>query len=272
MTNKIDYIDIKTWGEKFSNNKVTYEDLVKNIKDEKWKDILNKNKKNIDNFCNFVSGALLKTKGQIKIFPYPDLVFNAFIKTTYENVKIIIIGQDSYFNSIEVNGKPIPQAMGLCFSVPSDQIKEIKIPSSLNNIYKNLLKYDHIKTLPKHGNLENWANQGCLLINSSLTVQSGFPNGHQDCWTGITDNIIENIAKNKDNLIFVLWGKNAMMKKDIIEKHNKTHKIIISSHPSGLSCNKPLSKYKAFVDQDHFGMINDYLRENKKEIINWNIN
>jgi uracil-DNA glycosylase len=110
-----------------------------------------------------------ETKQGITIFPYLDLVFKAF-ELERSDVNIVIVGQDPYFNFEFSNGKLVPQAMGMSFSVPI----EIKIPPSLNNIYKNLVKYKHLRQIPKHGNLEKIASQGVLFLNSALTVQQGY--------------------------------------------------------------------------------------------------
>ena len=128
--------------------------------------------------------------------------------------------------------------------------------------------YGHIEEIPKHGNLESWAKQGVLLLNTSLTVQHGYPNSHTMKWEKFTDAVIKYISDNKDKVVFVLWGSPALQKLTLIDK-DKKHKIIVSSHPSGLSCHKPLRQYPAFMNYDHFGEINDYLKENKKKTIKW---
>lgn len=197
-------------------------------------------------------------KKGIKIYPYPDLVFLAFKYTTVDNLKVVIVGQDPYFN-IEKN---IPQAMGLSFSVPIG----INIPSSLDNIYNNLLKFKHLTNRPIHGNLELWAYQGCLLLNTALTVTAGQKDSHSSIWKWFTDEIIKMISKEMDNIIFVLWGNPALEKLQLIDIDK--HDVIISSHPSGLSYNRPLRQYPAFQDRDHFGEINQLLKKyGKQEIV-----
>ncbi len=171
------------------------------------------------------------------ILPYPDLVFKAF-QTDFKEIKVVIIGQDPYIKIEE----DIPQAMGLSFSVP----KGIKTPSSLQNIYKNLLKFNHIKSIPKHGNLEHLLDRGVFLLNSSLTVQENISNSHQKYWTWFTDKVIEYLVKHNSDVTFVLWGKNAIDKVALIGNSN----YVASSHPSGLSCNKPCGKYMAFEQCD----------------------
>lgn len=197
-------------------------------------------------------------KEDAKIYPYPELLYNAFKMTSLDDLKVVILGQDPYFNS----EKGIPQAMGLSFSVPDG----IAIPSSLDNIYKNMLKFGHINKKPSHGNLEFLAMQGCLFLNTALTVLDGEKNCHSQMWKWFTDEIIDSISKITTNIIFVLWGSPALEKLKLIETNK--HEVIISSHPSGLSCNKPLRSYPSFNDCDHFGKINEILKKwNKPTII-----
>lgn len=199
------------------------------------------------------------------IYPYPELLFNAFYMTNYDNLKVVILGQDPYFDNISCDDVIIPQAMGLSFSVPYD----IPVPSSLNNIYKNLFKHKHIVSKPTHGNLEYWAAQGCLMLNSALTVRFGSQNKncHKFIWKWFTDKIIKYISQNKEHIVFVLWGADAFSKMNLIDLSK--HEVIITSHPSGLSCDKPLREYPAFNDYDHFGEINKILKKWKLEQIIW---
>lgn len=204
------------------------------------------------------------------IFPYPDLIFNSFNYFNPEETKVVILGQDPYFNNevVRINKQKftVPQATGMSFSVN----KYVKEPSSLKNIYKNLLLNKQIEEYPYHGNLESWAKQGVLLLNSSLTVSQKKPNSHQNIWKDFTNKIIKYLSDNQTNIVFVLWGRNSLEKKELI--NNRKHKIIISSHPSGLSCNKKMMHYPAFNNNNHFNLINEYLIKNNKKIINWNIN
>lgn len=200
-----------------------------NILDDSWKEILEPIPDKI--ISTLRKEALMK----IDIFPYPELVFKAF-ELPRSEVNIVIIGQDPYFN-IEMN---VPQAMGMSFSVPYG----ISVPSSLMNIYKNLHKYGHLKKIPIHGNLEKIASQGVLFLNASLTVQRGNPNSHKTLWSEYTNKIIKSL--DKQEIVFVLWGSDAIRKSDLISKGT----VIASSHPSGLSCNKPCGKYPAFNEFD----------------------
>jgi len=189
------------------------------------------------------------------LYPKPNYLFKTFCMTPLDKIKVVFIGQDPYFNNEIYKDRIVPQAYGLSFSVPLD----MQIPSSLQNIYRNLLKYNHIKEMPNHGCLDFWAYQGCLMLNTSLTVIDGQKNCHSNEWKWFTDKLIEYISNKCNNVVFTLWGGEAYKKIELIdlEKHN----VIISSHPSGLSANKEFKSYPAFVNQDHFGIINSYLNE-----------
>lgn len=205
------------------------------------------------------------------ILPYPKYVFYAFKLTPYDNVKVVFIGQDPYHGvEIHVDNKTkekyvAPQSMGACFSVATG----IKIPSSLKNILNNQIKYGHIDKMPNHGNLEEWAKQGCLLLNTALTVRYKEPNCHAKAWSWFTDAIITHLSEKKPHLIFVLWGKPALNKKSLIDESK--HTIIISSHPSGLSAHNKLGNYPSFNENDHFKQINDDLVKNNYEKIDWKL-
>ena len=202
--------------------------------------------------------------GNIKVFPYPDLVFNAFNLTPLDEVKVIIIGQDPYLNNEMEDNMIVPQAMGLSFSVPVG----IKIPSSLKNIYKNLKKFGHIKTLPKHGNIESWAWQGVLLLNRALTVQAGHAKSHISGWSHFTQKAVEYISSNCDHVVFLLWGSPAQSVEECID--TTKHNVIKSSHPSGLSANSICQGTPPFNNVDHFGKTNEYLISIGQDPIHWN--
>ena len=241
-----------TWQNKFSTGKVT---LVPDI-NSSWYALFSELISD-ERFGN-IEEQLSKLVGAGKrIYPYPDLLFNAFKLTSYDNLKVVIVGQDPYFKS--ENG--FPQAMGLSFSVP----RGIIIPSSLDNIYKNMIRFGNLSSMPKHGNLEFWAYQGCLMLNTTLSVNDGEPNSHNAIWKWFTDKIIKKISDENKNIIFVLWGNPALEKANLIDQTK--HKVIVSSHPSGLSFDKPLKTYPAFRNCDHFGQINQYLSESGKEQI-----
>ena len=183
------------------------------------------------------------------IFPPAKLIFNAFNLTPVHKVKIIIIGQDPYHG--------IGQAHGLSFSVPEG----IKIPPSLLNIYKEL-KEDINKEMPKHGFLESWANQGVLLLNSVLTVESGKANSHKNIgWEQFTESVIRLISEKRENLVFLLWGNSAHKKEDFIDTNK--HLVLKAAHPS------PLSAYNGFFGSKHFSKANEFLKKNNIGIIKW---
>lgn len=252
----------KTWGEKYPNNKVSLKSKTK--VDDTWNELFNKEMKKeyFKELEEYLSKRLEKSDGKANIYPYPDLVFNAFNLTPLNKVKVVIIGQDPYHNCELHNDTRIPQAMGLSFSVPIG----IKVPSSLQNIFNNQVKFKHILEKPKDGNLESWAKQGVLMLNTSLTVRHGYPNSHARFWVPFTDQVIKYISTNLDNIIFVLWGAPALNKLKLIDANK--HKVIVSSHPSGLSANKGLRQYDSFNEKNHFKEINKYLKKyNKDEIV-----
>jgi uracil-DNA glycosylase len=256
------YSKCKSWKDKFDGKNVKLK-----IPKNSWKKPFNSlidPKNNEIKELDKINTHLTKKKNEI-IHPNHKYVFYAFKLTPFENVKVVFIGQDPYFNCETFNGSKVSQAMGLSFSVPIG----CPVPSSLKNIYNNLLKYKHIDTLPTHGNLENWANQGCLMLNTSLTVINGQKESHCKIWSKFTSHIIQYISDNLTNVVFVLWGNHALNKLNLIDLD--THETVISSHPSGLSANKKMGMYNAFVDIDHFGDINKLLIKFNKEPIIWKI-
>ena len=187
-----------------------------------------------------------KTK---QIFPHPKNIFKAFELTPVNDVKVVILGQDPYHGA--------DQAHGLAFSVQEN----IKIPPSLSNIYKEL--YDDLNIpIKRSGNLEYWAKQGVLLLNTVLTVESGKANSHKNIgWEKFTESVISLISKKKEILVFLLWGNYAHKKEDFIESNN--HLILKSVHPS------PLSAYNGFFGSKHFSKANNFLKKNNIKEIVW---
>lgn len=204
------------------------------------------------------------------LFPIYSNIFNFTNFLIPNDIKICIIGQDPYhgvFKDLDTN-LYYPEAIGLSFSVP----KKCKIPSSLQNIYKNLHKFGHTIKNPTHGDLSYWAYQGILLLNSALCVEKSKPNSCQNMWYEFTNELLKNISTKYSGIIFLLWGKHAHLKKlDCIIKNQQNHKFIISSHPSGYSANSPYREYKSFMETDHFGIANQYLIEQNKYPIDWQI-
>ncbi|MFA6361719.1 MAG: uracil-DNA glycosylase, partial [Candidatus Shapirobacteria bacterium] len=184
------------------------------------------------------------------IYPPAEFIFNAFNLTSFDKVKVVILGQDPYHD--------VNQANGLAFSVND----EIKIPPSLVNIYKEIESDLGQKTLNKNGNLENWAKQGVLMLNATLTVQAHMAGSHQNKgWENFTDAVIKILSEQKENLVFILWGSYAQKKGSVINESK--HLVIKSVHPS------PLSAYNGFFGSKPFSQTNAYLIFNDKEPINW---
>ncbi len=183
------------------------------------------------------------------VYPPKRDVFNALKYTSFENTKVVIIGQDPY------HGRG--QAHGLCFSVKDGVIP----PPSLNNIFKEL--YDDVgREITPSGNLTSWAEQGVLMLNNVLTVREGQPQSHKDKgWETFTDRIINELNKKQTPVVFLLWGRPAQKKAEIIT--NPIHKKLISVHPS------PLSAYRGFFGCRHFSKANAILLQSGQEPIKW---
>lgn len=195
---------------------------------------------------------LLREKQQGKrIFPPGNEIFHALNATAFERVKVVIIGQDPYHGP--------GQAHGLCFSVKPG----VAIPPSLVNIYKEL-QSDLGCLPPGHGNLESWAEQGVLLLNAVLTVQAGNAGSHQGKgWERFTDRVIEVLNRQRNNLVFMLWGAYAQKKGAMIDRQR--HLVLESTHPS------PLSAHRGFFGNRHFSRCNTYLQEHGITPIDWQL-
>lgn len=186
-----------------------------------------------------------------QIYPPTSNIFEAFRLTPFNQVKVVLLGQDPYHGP--------GQAHGLCFSVN----KEVKIPPSLVNIFKELNNDLGIQ-IPTHGCLESWARQGVLLLNNVLTVEDGKAGSHhQKGWEKFTDRVIEILNQEKNHLVFILWGSPAQKKASKVDETR--HKVIKSVHPS------PLSVYRGFVGSKPFSQTNTYLKEKGLEEINWSL-
>lgn len=210
-------------------------------------------------------GKIIKTNKKKKIVPPPELVFNIFNIVNLSDIKIIILGQDPYQND--------KWATGFSFSIPLG----VKSTSSLNNIYKNLVKYKHIETAPTTGCLTGWVLQGCLMLNSALTTFVDESNAHKKIWLDFTKELMIYINNNCDRCVFLSWGADAFKMCNDIDRNK--HHVIASSHPSGFSySNTFTSKLNgesiicpSFESTDHFGLANKYLRKNKKKEIIWDL-
>lgn len=184
-------------------------------------------------------------------YPPKELIFSAFDYCSFENLKVVIIGQDPYHGEGEANG--------LCFSVNDS----VKIPPSLNNIFREInLDFDAL-LMPTSGNLERWAKQGVLLLNAALTVQKDKPNSRKHLnWNQFTDAVIQLISDKKENVVFLLWGNFAQKKGMKIDRSK--HLVLESGHPSPMSANQG-----KWFGNKHFSQTNTYLQIKGKKSIEW---
>jgi uracil-DNA glycosylase len=188
---------------------------------------------------------------QYIVYPEGKNIFNAFWKTPFDKVKVVILGQDPYHGP--------KQAHGLCFSVS----RGVPAPPSLINIFKELNSSLRVP-IPKHGCLESWAQQGVFLLNTVLTVRAGQPQSHAgQGWEIFTDKVIEVLNAQRQNLVFMLWGSPARRKAAMIDRQR--HLVLEAAHPS------PLSAHKGFFGSNHFKLANDYLSANSMEAIDWTL-
>jgi uracil-DNA glycosylase len=184
-------------------------------------------------------------------FPPKNLIFAAFEKCNFNNLKVVIIGQDPYHGVGEANG--------LCFSVNDG----VAIPPSLRNIFREISADLDTIMQPNSGNLEHWAKQGVLLLNATLTVRKDQANSHKNIpWQRFTDAVIEKVAAEKEHIVFLLWGGFAQKKGAKIDPNK--HLILASGHPSPLSANQG-----KWFGNTHFSLTNDYLKSINKEAISW---
>ena len=214
-----------------------------------WDNLLSEEYKK-DYFTSLKSFIIDEYKNKT-IYPKMSEIFNAFTKTSYENVKVVILGQDPYHGENE--------AEGLSFSVKVG----IQKPPSLINIFTEL-KNDLGISPPNHGSLVSWAEQGVLLLNATLTVVKDSPRSHAGKgWETFTDEVIKLLNKKETPVVFILWGSDARSKKSLIT--NKHHLIIESAHPS------PLSAYRGFFGSKPFSKTNEFLIKNNIKPIDWKI-
>lgn len=216
--------------------------------EQSWKEHLSQEfeKPYFSNLIEFVKTEYSSTK----VYPPGKFIFNAFEKCTFDNTKIVILGQDPYHG--------YNQANGLSFSVNDG----VAIPPSLQNIFKEI-KEDLAIAIPKTGNLERWAEQGVLLLNSTLTVRAGEAGSHQKKgWETFTDAVIKCISEQRQDVVFMLWGKYAQDKGAVINASK--HLILKAKHPSPMAAN-----YGGWFGTKHFSQANDYLISKGLEPINW---
>lgn len=186
------------------------------------------------------------------IYPHSCDIFKAFALTAFNDVRVVILGQDPYHG--------VGQAHGLCFSVPQD----VRCPPSLMNVFKEIHQ-DFGHPIPAHGCLETWAQQGVLLLNATLTVEQGKAGSHQGKgWETFTDKAIQCLNTHREGIVFLLWGAYAQKKGRFID--TEKHCVLTSPHPS------PLSAYRGFLGNQHFSKANQYLVSRGNAAIDWQIN
>lgn len=194
---------------------------------------------------------LLEEKKHYTIYPAGTHIFNAFNTTPFDQVKVVILGQDPYHGP--------HQAHGLAFSVQDS----VPFPPSLQNIFKEL-QDDMGCAMPQSGNLTRWAEQGVFLLNTVLTVRAGAAHSHKEQgWEQFTDAVIRTISIDKEHVVFILWGRPAQMKASLIDEGK--HLIIRAPHPS------PLSAYRGFFGSKPFSRANTYLQQHGLELIDWSL-
>ncbi|WP_210498296.1 uracil-DNA glycosylase [Vibrio crassostreae] len=207
--------------------------------------------------------VIAKTPESGDILPVPELVFNAFKHSNYDDISVCIVGQDPYHQRPEIDGKAINQAMGLAFSVP----KAVKTPPSLKNIYKELAANIVDWEAPDHGDLSHWTNR-VLLLNTALTVEYDKAGAHSKTgWGNFTNKVIEKLVKRERPIVFLSWGKHAHKVTAIAE--NTHHKVIRTSHPSPLGARKEGVDFVSFLGSGCFSQANEFLKLNGISPINW---
>ncbi len=214
-----------------------------------WSDILGEEKKQTY-FKDTMTYVAQKRAQGVTVYPPQEAIFNAFKATPFEQIKVVILGQDPYHGP--------NQAHGLCFSV----LPNIKSPPSLVNIYKELAQDIEGFEIPNHGYLQSWAEQGVFLLNTVLTVEQGQAHSHKHLgWEQFTDKVVQGISEHSNNVVFMLWGSHAQKKGANIDQAK--HLVLKAPHPS------PLSAHRGFLGCQHFSKANAYLADKGKQIIDW---
>jgi uracil-DNA glycosylase len=216
-----------------------------------WTDVIGQEQQQAYFVDTLAQVAAERAQG-ITIYPPADKVFSAFESTPFDQVRVVIIGQDPYHGP--------QQAHGLCFSV----LPGVKTPPSLVNIYKELAQDIEGFEIPQHGYLQSWAEQGVLLLNTVLTVREGKAHSHKHLgWERYTDHVINALNEHKQGLIFILWGAHAQKKAAAIS--TEKHKVLTGPHPS------PLSAHRGFFGCQHFSATNRLLTEQGLPAIDWRL-
>ncbi len=186
-----------------------------------------------------------------RIYPPGPQIFASFDATPFDAVKVVVLGQDPYHGP--------GQAHGLCFSV----MPGVPVPPSLDNIFKEVQR-DLGIARPDHGNLMPWAQRGVLLLNAVLTVEDGRAGAHQgNGWEGFTDHVVDVLNREREGLVFLLWGAYAQAKGKVID--TRRHRVLKTTHPS------PLSAHRGFLGSGHFSATNDYLSRHGQASIDWSL-
>lgn len=220
---------------------------MKELMEPSWKKILTDefSKDYFESLTHQVEASYVATS----TFPSREMIFSAFMRCPFQSVRVVILGQDPYHGA--------GQAHGLSFSVQDG----VRIPPSLKNIYKEISS-DTDSLIPESGNLERWADQGVLLLNSTLTVEASKPGSHQKYgWEQFTDAVITTISDQKEHVVFLLWGKFAQAKAVLID--DSKHLILQAPHPS------PFSAHTGFFGCGHFSKTNQYLAKHNLVPIVW---
>lgn len=215
--------------------------------EDSWKSILKDEfiKPYFDNLGKFIKSEYSAGK----VYPPGKEIFRAFDCCNFNEIKVVVLGQDPYHGPHQANG--------LCFSVREG----VRIPPSLMNIFKEI-KQDLGKPIPVSGDLERWAKQGVLLLNATLTVRAGTPGSHQKKgWEEFTDAVIKKISTEKNHMVFLLWGAYAQKKGEIIDRNR--HLVLMAAHPS------PFSADRGFFGCRHFSKANHYLTSKGLSEVNW---
>lgn len=216
--------------------------------EESWREVLQPQFDSV--YFEMLTTFVRKAYQASTVYPPGSKIFEAFNRTPFDKVKVVILGQDPYHGP--------NQAHGLCFSVQDG----IQPPPSLINIYKELQKEYGVAVNMTNGNLTRWADQGVLLLNATLTVEAGKAGSHQGKgWETFTDAAIKALSDRREGLVFMLWGSYAQQKGRVIDRSK--HLVLESSHPS------PLSVYRGFDGCGHFKKANQYLQSHGQEPIDW---
>ncbi|MEE1079928.1 MAG: uracil-DNA glycosylase [Bacteroidales bacterium] len=216
--------------------------------EESWREVLQPQFDSV--YFEMLTTFVRKAYQASTVYPPGSKIFEAFNRTPFDKVKVVILGQDPYHGP--------NQAHGLCFSVQDG----IQPPPSLINIYKELQKEYGVAVNMTNGNLTRWADQGVLLLNATLTVEAGKAGSHQGKgWETFTDAAIKALSDRREGLVFMLWGSYAQQKGRVIDRSK--HLVLESSHPS------PLSVYRGFDGCGHFKKANQYLQSRGQEPIDW---